>query len=309
MPDFAHKPVLLAEVLQALRPVNGGRYVDGTVGGGGHAEALLQASSPTGWLFGFDRDGAALAVASERLQRFVGRFELRQGNFADLGAWVEAGTCQGVLLDLGVSSPQLDLPERGFSFQRDGPLDMRMDPRGGLTAADLINELSEQELAEMFWELAEEPQARRMARAIVAERQSRRIETTGQLARLIERVAPRGGRHKHPATRVFLAVRMTVNNEMKSLRSGLAAACTALATGGRMAIITFHSVEDRAVKDFGHEQSCGYVAPPGTDDPELRQIRPQTLKWVQRKAIKPSAQEMAENPRARSAQLRVLEKL
>jgi 16S rRNA (cytosine1402-N4)-methyltransferase len=289
--------------------VNGGRYVDGTVGGGGHAEALLQASSPTGWLFGCDRDGVALAVVSERLRPFAGRFELRQGNFADLGQWVEAGSCQGVLLDLGVSSPQLDVPERGFSFQRDGPLDMRMDPRGGATAADLINELSEQELAEMFWELAEEPQARRLARAIVTERRNRRFETTGQLARFIERLSPRGGRHKHPATRVFLAMRMAVNNEMNSLRSGLAAACTVLARGGRMAIISFHSVEDRVVKEFGHEESRGYVVPQEVDDPELRQPHPARLKWVQRKAIKPSEQELEDNPRARSAQLRVLERL
>jgi len=211
-------------------------------------------------------------------------------------------------LDLGVSSPQLDRPERGFSFQ-DGPLDMRMDSRATVTAADLVNGLGEAELVRIFREWGDEPHARRFARAIAQRRQAERFETTGQLARLIERLAPRSGKRRHPATRVFQALRMAVNDEAGSLRSGLAAACTILKRGGRLAVISFHSVEDRIVKEFGREKSRDYTFEGEIDRPEFRKPRAPELKWVSRKAIQPSDAEVAGNPRARSAQLRVMEKL
>ncbi len=300
---------MLAEVLAALRPRPEGRYADGTLGGGGHAAAILAASSPTGWLYGCDRDGAAIEAATRRLAAFAGRLEIRRGNFAELADWIAPESCDGVLLDLGVSSPQLDEAGRGFSFQRDGPLDMRMDPRQPLTAAELVNELHETELQQIFWELGGEPQARRLARAIVRERQARRLETTAQLAGLIERLAPRGGKKRHPATRVFQALRMAVNDERRSLLSGLAAACAILKPGGRLAALTFHSLEDRLVKEFGREQTRPYTVAGGVDVPELRRPRPPVMQWTPRKAIEPGAAELAANPRARSARLRVLEKV
>jgi 16S rRNA (cytosine1402-N4)-methyltransferase len=300
---------MLAEALAALRPRPEGRYADGTLGGGGHAAAILAASSPSGWLYGCDRDGAAIEAAIRRLAEFAGRFEIRRGNFAELADWIAPESCDGVLLDLGVSSPQLDEPERGFSFQRDGPLDMRMDPRQPATAAELVNGLHETELQEIFWQLGGEPQARRFARAIVRERQARRLESTAQLASLIERLAPRGGKKRHPATRVFQALRMAVNDERRSLLSGLAAACTILKPGGRLAVLTFHSIEDRLVKQFGRAQSLPYTVAGGVDVPELRRPRAPVMQWTPRKAIEPGAAERAANPRARSARLRVLEKV
>ncbi|MBI3849050.1 MAG: 16S rRNA (cytosine(1402)-N(4))-methyltransferase RsmH [Verrucomicrobia bacterium] len=318
--NFVHNPVMVAEVMAAIRPRPGGRYADGTVGGGGHAAAILAASRPTGWLSGCDRDGAALEATRRRLAEFAGRFELRQGNFAELGDWVAPDSCDGVLLDLGVSSPQLDSAERGFSFQQDGPLDMRMDPRQQLTAANLVNEASADELARIFWELGDERQARRFARAIEQERaqrrsgaraggQQRRIETTAQLAKLIERLAPRRGKKTHPATRIFQALRLAVNEEISSLERGLAAALKILKPGGRLVVITFHSIEDRVVKDFGRERTREYTFEGEVDVPELRRPRVPEMKWVQRKAVKPSPAELAANPRCRSAQLRVLEKI
>jgi len=299
---------MVAEVLEALQPRAGHRYADGTVGGGGHAAAILTASSPTGWLFGCDRDGAAVEAAGRRLKEFAGRFELRRGNFADLADWVPAASCSGVLLDLGVSSPQLDTAERGFSFQQDGPLDMRMDQRESLTAAELLNAASETELATVFRELGGERDARRFARAIVRERGRRRFETTGQLAGLLERLAPRQGRKTHPATRVFQALRIAVNDEIGSLQRGLEAALKVLRPGGRLAVLTFHSLEDRVVKNFGRERARDYTFDGEVDVPELRRPRAPELRWVSRKAVVPSAAEMAENPRSRSAQLRVMEK-
>lgn len=302
---------MLPQVLAALAPRPGGRYVDGTLGGAGHAHAILQASSPSGWLYGCDRDGAAIEAAATRLRDagFAGRFELRRMNFSDLAEWIPPGSCDGVLLDLGVSSPQLDDAGRGFSFQKDGPLDMRMDPRQAVTAADLVNTLEEAELARIFREYGEEPQARRMARAIVADRQGRRFETTGRLAALLERISPRQGRKRHPATQVFQALRIAVNDEVCSLQSGLAAACTLLKPGGRLAVLTFHSLEDRIVKEFGRGLARDYTFDGPVDVPELRRPCAPVLRWVQRKAILPAAAEVDENPRARSAQLRLLEKL
>jgi 16S rRNA (cytosine1402-N4)-methyltransferase len=301
---------MVAEVLAALNPRSPGRYADGTLGGAGHAAAILTASSPTGWLSGCDRDGAALEAARQRLaESFAGRFELRRGNFLELADWVPAGSCDGVLLDLGVSSPQLDQAGRGFSFQNDGPLDMRMDDRQGVTAADLVNGESAEALAEIFWKYGDERDSRRFARAIVHDRAQRKFGTTRQLAELIERISPRHGRKAHPATKVFQALRIAVNDEIGSLQRGLAGAVKILRPGGRLAVITFHSLEDRLVKEFGRERTRDYTFSGGVDVPELRQPRAPEMKWVSRKAILPGETELAENPRARSAQLRVLEKI
>lgn len=307
--EFVHKPVLMAEVLAALRPVDGGRYADGTLGGGGHAEAMLAASSPTGWLYGCDRDGAAVEAARRRLAAFEGRFELWRQNFAELAGWIPAGTCDGVLLDLGVSSPQLDQAERGFSFQQEGPLDMRMDTRQALTAAELLNTASGRELARIFWEYGGERDSRRFARAIVADRETRRFETTRQLAELIERLSPRHGKKTHPATKVFQALRIAVNDEMGSLEKGLAGALQILKPGGRLAVITFHSLEDRMVKAFGRTRARDYTFAGDVDVPELREPRVPEIKVITRKAVLPGEAELAENPRSRSAQLRVFEKV
>ena len=301
---------MVAEVLDALKPKAGGRYADGTLGGAGHAASILATSSPTGWLSGCDRDGAAVEAAKKRLaEKFAGRFEIRRGNFSEMGNWIPAASCDGVILDLGVSSPQLDSPERGFSFQQDGLLDMRMDLRQPQAAADLVNDTSTEELAKIFWEFGDERKSRRFAKAIVHDRAQRKFETTKQLAELIERISPRRGKKAHPATKVFQALRIAVNDEIGSLKRGLEAAVKILKPGGRLAVITFHSLEDRIVKEFGREKVRDYTFAGGVDVPELRRLRAPELKWVNRKAITPGEIELQENPRSRSAQLRILEKI
>jgi 16S rRNA (cytosine1402-N4)-methyltransferase len=301
---------MAAEALAALKPRPDGRYADGTLGGAGHAAAILDASSPTGWLSGCDRDGVAVEAAKKRLaEKFAGRFEIRRGNFSEMAEWIPAASCDGVLLDLGVSSSQLDSAERGFSFQNDGPLDMRMDDRQKLTAADLVNEASAENLAKFFWEFGGERESRRFAKAIVHDRAQRKFTTTRQLAELIDRLAPRHGKKSHPATKVFQALRIAVNDEIGSLKRGLTAAVKILKPGGRLAVITFHSLEDRNVKEFGREMTRDYTFSGAVDVPELRQPRAPDLKWVSRKAILPGEIELNENPRSRSAQLRVLEKM
>ena len=301
---------MAAEVLAALNPKPGGRYADGTLGGAGHAMAILAASTPTGWLFGCDRDGIAVETARTRLgELYPGRFEVQRGNFSEIAKWVEVGSCDGILLDLGLSSPQLDWAERGFSFQQEGPLDMRMDDRQTLTAAELVNGEDAEELARIFWELGGERDSRRFARAIVHDRALRKFETTRQLADLIERLSPRHGRKAHPATKVFQGLRIAVNDELGSLQRGLEAVTTLLKPGGRLAVITFHSLEDRVVKEFGRERTRDYTFDGPVDVPELRQPRVPEFRWVSRKAILPGEAELEENPRSRSAQLRVLERI
>jgi 16S rRNA (cytosine1402-N4)-methyltransferase len=301
---------MAAEVLAALNPKPGGQYADGTLGGAGHAAQMLAASSPTGRLYGCDRDGAAVEIARARLTpAFAGRFEIRRGNFAELADWVPLQSCDGVLLDLGVSSPQLDQAARGFSFQQEGPLDMRMDDRQVLTAAELVNSEDAESLAKIFWEFGDERDSRRLAKAIVHDRAQRPFTTTRQLAELMERINPRSGKKAHPATKVFQALRIAVNDEIGSLKRGLGTAVSLLRPGGRLAVITFHSLEDRIVKEFGRERSRDYTFPGEVDVPELRTAVVPELKWVSRKAIVPGEAELRENPRARSAQLRVLEKI
>ncbi len=301
---------MVAEVLAALKPQPNGRYADGTLGGAGHAARILAASSPTGWLSGCDRDGVAVETAKARLaEKFAGRFEIRRGNFSGLAEWVPPASCDGVLLDLGVSSPQLDQAERGFSFMQDGPLDMRMDDRQSLTAATLVNEADAETLAKIFWEFGDERESRRFAKAIVHDRALRKFETTKPLADLIERLAPRCGKKAHPATKVFQALRLAVNDEIGSLQRGLDGAVKILKPGGRLAVITFHSLEDRVVKQFGRGRTRDYTFSGEVDVPELRTPCAPELKWVSRKAILPGEAELEENPRSRSAQLRVLEKI
>lgn len=301
--------MLLAEVLAALTPKAGGCYADGTIGAGGHAAAILEASEPSGRLYGCDRDSSAVKTATERLARFAGSFELRVGSFAELADWLGPCRCDGVLLDLGISSVQLGQPERGFSFQSDGSLDMRMDRRQPMTAADLLNHAATEELARVFREFGEEPMAARIAGMIAQERTHQRFTSTRQLASLIERNVPRKTHRIHPATRVFQALRIAVNDELGHLRRGLRSAWTTLKPGGRLAVITFHSLEDRIVKEFGRRMMRDYDFDGPVDVPELRRPKSPESKWVYRKAITPSAGETAENPRARSAQLRVMERL
>ena len=309
MTEFIHEPVLLEEVLLALQPAAGRLYVDGTVGGGGHAEAILEASGPDGRLVGFDRDDWALAAAARRLKRFGDRLELHREPFAGLAMRLAKASCDGVLLDLGVSSPQLDEAERGFSFQVEGPLDMRMDRRQPVSAAQLVNELEPGELATIFWELGGERRSRRIARAIVEQRDMQRIETTLQLADTVERACPRRGARTHPATGVFQALRMAVNDELGQVQAGLDAAWSVLKPGGCLAVITFHSGEDRLVKQFSRRLAKPYTVRGDVDVPELREPREPLARELSRKAIKPSDAEVGRNPRSRSAQMRAMEKL
>lgn len=309
MTEFIHEPVLLEEALLALQPAAGRLYVDGTVGGGGHAEAILEASGPGGRLVGFDRDDWALAAAARRLKRFGDRLELHREPFAGLAKCLAKASCDGVLLDLGVSSPQLDEAERGFSFQVEGPLDMRMDRRQAVSAAQLVNELEAGELATIFWELGGERRSRRIARAIVEQRDMQRIETTLQLADTVERACPRRGARTHPATGVFQALRMAVNDELGQVQAGLDAAWSVLKPGGCLAVITFHSGEDRLVKQFSRRLAKPYTVRGDVDVPELREPREPLARELSRKAIKPSDAEVGRNPRSRSAQMRAMEKL
>ena len=309
MTEFIHEPVLLEEVLSALQPAAGRLYVDGTVGGGGHAEAILEESNPDGRLVAFDRDDRALTAAAKRLSKFGDRLELHRASFAEMGKCLVKGSCDGVLLDLGVSTPQLDEAERGFSFQAKGPLDMRMDRRQPVRAEQLVNELEAEELARIFWELGGERRSRRIARAIVEQRNMQRLETTMQLAETVERTCPRRGARTHPATGVFQALRMAVNDELGQVQAGLDVAWTLLKPGGRLAVITFHSGEDRLVKHFSRRLARPYTVCGEVDVPELREPREPLARELSRKAIRPGATELERNPRSRSAQLRAVEKL
>ena len=309
MTEFIHEPVLLEEVLSVLQPAAGRLYVDGTVGGGGHAEAILEESNPDGRLVAFDRDDRAVAAAAKRLAKYGDRLELHRASFLQMAMCLSKASCDGVLLDLGVSTPQLEEAERGFSFQAEGPLDMRMDRRQSVSAAQLVNELEVEELARIFWELGGERRSRRIARAIVEQRDMRRLETTTQLAETVERTCPRRGARTHPATGVFQALRMAVNDELGQAQAGLDVAWALLKPGGRLAVITFHSGEDRLVKHFSRRLARSYTVCGEVDVPELREPREPLARELSRKAIRPLARELERNPRSRSAQLRAMEKL
>lgn len=299
-----HVPVLLQQVLTYLAVRPGGLYVDGTVGGGGHAEAILTASSPDGRLLGLDRDPAALAVARQRLMPFGERSVLRHGSFADLATLAEGfPRVDGVLLDLGLSSLQLADPERGFSFSRQGPLDMRFDPTaGGPTAADLVNALSVKELANLFYHFGEERRSRRIAEAIVA---ARPLYTTTELAQVVEEAVGSWG-PIHPATQTFQALRIAVNQELEALKQALPQAIALLSSGGRLVVISFHSLEDRIVKRFLQQEERDCICPP--EVPVCICHHRAQVRVLTKRPIRPEPAEVEMNPRARSARLRAAEK-
>jgi 16S rRNA (cytosine1402-N4)-methyltransferase len=287
--DEGHVPVLLAEALEVLAVRPGGLYVDGTVGLGGHAEAVLRASSPDGCLLGLDRDGETLERAKARLAEFGDRARLEQGDYREIADRLAGEEADGILLDLGISSAQLDDAERGFSFQVEGPLDMRMDRSAGTTAADIVNRTRERELADLLYEYGEEPAARRIARAIAFARAHQPIATTRELADLVRRAAPRSRRPGlHPATRTFQALRICVNRELDGLGEALRRAASCLKPGGRLAVIAFHSLEDRAAKEA------------------FRALSTRGFRLLTKKPVRPTETEVRANPRARSARLRGL---
>lgn len=302
-----HLPVLYQEIIHALSPHSPGRYVDATVGAGGHAWGILNASHPQGLLLGLDLDPQALEIASQRLSAFESRVTLRQVSYttlthqlADLG-WESV---DGIVIDLGVSSMQIDTPERGFSFLADGPLDMRFSPQQPTSAADLVNTLPENDLADLIYRYGEEKLSRRIARAIV---QARPLHTTADLAELVLRAA--GGRRGriHPATRTFQALRIAVNQELQAVEEFLPQAIQALAPGGRLAVISFHSLEDRIVKQYFRQESRDCICPP--DQPVCTCGHKASVLDLTRHPIEATSEEASTNPRARSAKLRIVEKL
>ncbi|MGD8525336.1 MAG: 16S rRNA (cytosine(1402)-N(4))-methyltransferase RsmH [Thioalkalispiraceae bacterium] len=304
-----HKPVLLDEAIAGLAIKPEGRYVDGTFGRGGHSRAILDKLNEKGRLLAIDKDPAAIAKAEKE---FINdeRFVLRQGSFAMLGERVKElgwmGQVDGILLDLGVSSPQLDSPERGFSFLHDGPLDMRMDPHQGVSAADWLASAKEQEISRVLKEYGEERFAKRIARAIVKKRDESPIRTTRQLAALIAAANPKHEKGKDPATRSFQAIRIFINQELEDIKTCLAQVVDVLRPGGRLVVISFHSLEDRMIKRFIREQAKGDDFPPDLPVTHV-QLNPK-MKAIG-KAVRASKEELDMNPRARSAVMRVAERL
>lgn len=301
-----HLPVLYQDIIHALQPKSGCFYVDCTLGGGGHAQGILEASQPDGRLLGLDLDPQAIAIAEKRLAPFGERVRIEQASYVELTSLLTLTgweTVDGIVFDLGVSSMQFDTPERGFSFQHDAPLDMRFSPESPISAAELVNQMSEAELAEIIFRYGEDRNARRIARAIV---QARPLQTTKQLAAV---VAGAGGRkdHTHPATRTFQALRIAVNEELKSIETALPQAIKALNSGGRLAVISFHSLEDRIVKELFNRESTDCLCPPR--QPICTCGHKAVIKKITRKPIIPAESEISENPRARSAKLRIAEKL
>jgi 16S rRNA (cytosine1402-N4)-methyltransferase len=309
-----HLPVLAEEVLVMLAPAAGSFQIDTTLGGGGHTERILEASHPDGRLLGLDADGAAIARVRARLgPRFGHRLVLRQANFRELATVAPDagfGAVDGCLFDLGLSSFQLGDTDRGFGFRAGGPLDMRFDPSTGVPAAELLATLDAGELTALFGRYGEEPKSGRIARAIVDARRTAPIRTAEELAALVERVVPpnpRQPRRTHPATRVFQALRIAVNEELDALEAGLAAAMDLLRPGGRLVVLSYHSLEDRIVKRFFNAERRGCVCPP--EVPVCVCGRNPRLRLVTRKSVTPSAEEIGRNPRSRSARLRAAERL
>ncbi len=302
-PAGGHVPVLLAEVLEVLRPRDGGIYLDGTFGLGGYSRGLLEAADCR--VVAFDRDPAAIAAGAPLAAAYAPRLRLVQDCFSQMACHLE-GPVDGIALDLGVSSPQLDQAERGFSFRSDGPLDMRMGP-GGETAAQVVNSRSEAELADLIWRYGEERKSRQIARALVARRAEQPFARTLELAETVRGVVRAAKDGIDPATRTFQALRIYVNDELGELERGLAAAERCLAPHGRLAVVSFHSLEDRIVKDFLRRRSS--AAPRGSRHlPDSGAQPAPSFELIRRQAIKPGAREAAENPRARSARLRAAER-
>ena len=305
-----HEPVLLDEVIVQLAPLPGQVDVDGTVGGGGHAEEILKESTPDGRLIGLDVDRVAAEQSRFRLARYGARVKIFRESYADLGAVLRAAgvpAVDGILLDLGVSSFQLDEAERGFSFRADAPLDMRMDDRSGVTAEYVVNEVSRDQLRRILFEYGEEPAAGAIADRIVEARRRRRIRTTRELAQVVEEAGFPRNRRIHPATRTFQAIRMEVNRELEHLRRFLAQFPEWLKPGGRLVVISFHSLEDRLVKERLRELAKGCVCP--TELPRCVCGQKPRIKLLTKKAVKPDEPEVESNPRARSARLRAAQKL
>ncbi|MEW6400854.1 MAG: 16S rRNA (cytosine(1402)-N(4))-methyltransferase RsmH [Chloroflexota bacterium] len=304
---MAHQPVLYKEIIHALQPKRGGRYVDCTLGAGGHARGILEACAPDGLLLGLDVDPQALALARETLAPYEGRTRLVQASYITLSRQLAAAgwdAVDGILLDLGASSIQFDSPSRGFSFLHEGPLDMRFGPHATQTAADLVNMLDERELADLIFRYGEDRDSRKIARAIVA---NRPLRTTRELVAVIEKVSPRRGDRIHPATRTFQALRIAVNEELAAVEKVLPQVVADLKPGGRCAVISFHSLEDRIVKDYFREQSKDLVNPPYEKIYEVE--RKATIRLITKKPIMPTDEESKTNPRARSAKLRVIERM
>ena len=301
-----HLPVLGEETLVLLAPGPGKRYLDGTLGGGGHSEGLLKAGAQ---VIGFDQDPQAIAFATERLASFGERVQVVHANFAEAGEVLDRlgiARVDGALLDIGVSSWQLDMPERGFSFQTDGPLDMRMDPSGPVTAAEIVNTASAEELGRLLWTLGEEPASRRIAAEIVRRRVQHPLETTFDLVAAVEKVAPRRGR-SHPATKVFQALRIAVNRELEVLSTALATISGRLNPGARFAVITFHSLEDRIVKNFFKLRATEWLD--RIEWPEPRRNPEFQFRMLTPKPVVASEEEQSRNPRSRSAKLRAVEQV
>jgi 16S rRNA (cytosine1402-N4)-methyltransferase len=302
-----HKPVLYQEIIHALQPQNGGRYVDGTLGAGGHARGILEACTPDGHLLGLDVDPNALAIARENLAPYEQRIHLVQASHITLSeqlAKLQWNSIDGIVLDLGASSMQFDNAERGFSFMQDGALDMRFGINAKMTAAEIINTFDERELADIIFRYGEDRDSRKIAKAIVM---NRPLHTTRQLVNVIEKASPRRGDKTHPATQTFQALRIVVNDELYAVQKTLPQAVASLRSGGRCAVISFHSLEDRIVKDYFREQSKDLVNPPY--EKIYEQEREAVVKLINKKPITPTEQESKENSRARSAKLRVIEKL
>ena len=304
---MSHKPVLYKEIIHALQPQSGGRYVDGTLGAGGHARGILEACSPDGHLLGLDVDPQALALSRETLAPYEERAHLVQASYITITKQLAAlkwDFVDGIVLDLGASSMQFDNAERGFSFMQDGPLDMRFGSNAFQSAEDIVNTYDERDLADLIFRYGEDRDARRIAKAIVM---SRPLRTTRELVAVIEKASPRRGDRTHPATQTFQALRIAVNEELASVESVLPQAVASLRSGGRCAVISFHSLEDRIVKDYFREQSKDIVNPPYERIYEVE--RKAVVEIINKKPIVASDEEVKDNPRARSAKLRVIEKL
>ena len=310
--EFSHVPVLYEEVIEGLDIKSGGTYIDGTLGGAGHSSGICERLGPDGWLIGIDCDSDAIEAAGKRLEGFGCRKSLVKSNYSDVKLVLsELGTekADGALLDLGVSSFQLDNPERGFSYMHDAPLDMRMDAQGSLRAEDVVNGYSKEELTRIISEYGEERWAARIAQFIVKEREKNRISTTSELVRIIKAAIPAQARREgpHPAKRTFQAIRIEVNNELGRLEGAVSDFIDVLAPGGRLAVISFHSLADRIVKNVFEKHLDPCTCPP--DFPVCVCGKKPDIKKITRKPVTAGEKELAENPRARSAKLRIIEKL
>lgn len=304
---MAHKPVLYKEIIHALQPKSSGRYVDGTLGAGGHARGILEACSPDGLLLGLDVDPQALALSRETLAPYERRIYLLQASYTTITKQLTSlqwDSVDGIVLDLGASSMHFDRAERGFSFMQDGPLDMRFGPQAFQSAEDIVNKFDEKDLADLIFRYGEDRDSRKIAKAIVM---NRPLHTTRELVAVIEKASPRRGERVHPATQTFQALRIAVNDELASVEGVLPQAVASLKRGGRFAVISFHSLEDRIVKDYFREQSKDMVNPPYEKIYEVE--RKAVVKSITKKPIVASDEEIKDNPRARSAKLRVIEKL